>query len=53
VDVTGFQKYLVVRSQRVAEERLISMLVPVDDSAKVMGIEEAKRILAAREAQKS
>lgn len=53
VDVTGFQKYLVVRSQRMAEERLTSMLVPVEDSAKVMGIEEAKRILAAREAQKS
>jgi hypothetical protein len=53
VDVTGFQKYLVIRSQRAAEERLISMAAPKDDSARPMGIEEAKRILAAREAQQS
>jgi MraZ protein len=53
VDVTGFQKYLVIRSQKAAEERLVSMAAPSDDSAKQMGIEEAKRILAAREAQKS
>jgi hypothetical protein len=37
----------------MAEERLTGMLATHDDSAKVMGIEEAKRILAAREAQKS
>jgi|HubBroStandDraft_5_1064220.scaffolds.fasta_scaffold232654_2 MraZ protein len=53
VDVTGFQKYLVVRSQKVAEERLANLLAPKDDSERPMGIEEAKRILAAREAQKS
>jgi MraZ protein len=53
VDVTGFQKYLVIRSQKSAEERLISLAAPNDDSAKPMGIEEAKRILAVREAQKS
>ncbi len=53
VDVTGFQKYLVIRSQKAAEERLVSMAAPSDDSARQMGIEEAKRILAAREAQKS
>ena len=53
VDITGFQKYLVIRSQKSAEERLISLAAPNDDSARLMGIEEAKRILAAREAQKS
>ena len=53
VDVTGFQKYLVVRSQKSAEERLTALQTPNSDSEKVMGIEEAKRILAAREAQKS
>ena len=53
VDVTGFQKYLVVRSQKSAEERLTALQTPKGDSEKVMGIEEAKRILAAREAQQS
>ncbi len=47
VDVTGFQRYLVVRSQRMAEERLDRMVTPANSS--VMTIEEAKRILAARE----
>ncbi len=47
VDVTGFQRYLVVRSQRMAEERLDSMVVAAN--ASVMTIEEAKKILAARE----
>lgn len=47
VDVTGFQRYLVVRSQRMAEERLDRMVTPAN--ASVMTIEEAKRILAARE----
>ena len=47
VDVTGFQRYLVVRSQRMAEERLDRMVTPANSS--VMSIDEAKRILAARE----
>jgi MraZ protein len=47
VDVTGFQRYLVVRSQRMAEERLDSMVTPAN--AATMTMEEAKRILAARE----
>jgi len=47
VDVTGFQRYLVVRSQRMAEERLDSMVVGA--GASVMTIDEAKKILAARE----
>ena len=53
VDVTGFQKYLVVRSQKSAEERLTALQTLNGDSEKVMGIEQAKRILAAREAQQS
>ncbi len=46
VDVTGFHRYLVVRSQRMAEERLDGMLKPA--SSETMTMEEARKILAAR-----
>ena len=52
VDVTGFQRYMVVRSRKVAEERLESMVAPGDDTGKPMSIAEARRILAARESAK-
>jgi MraZ protein len=52
VDVTGFQKFLIVRSQRMADERLESLRAPSEDSARPMGMAEARQILAARESQK-
>jgi MraZ protein len=52
VDVTGFQRYMVVRSRKVAEERLESMAAPSDGDGKPMGMAEARRILAARESAK-
>jgi MraZ protein len=51
VDVTGFQKYMMVRSQKAAGERLESLAAPKDESVKPMGIAEARQILADWEAQ--
>ncbi len=52
VDVTGLQRFLMVRSQKLAEQRIESLLAPKDGLAQPMGIDEARRILAEREAQK-
>ena len=49
VDVTGFQRYLMVRSQKMADERLQNLVAPAGDSAKPMGMAEARQILADRE----
>ena len=46
VDVTGFQKYLVLQSQKAAEQRLEVLLAPKDSASSNMSIAEARKILA-------
>jgi MraZ protein len=51
VVVTGMQRFLRLRSQQMAEERIEALLTPQSDSAKAMGIAEARQVLADREAR--
>ena len=53
VDVTGFQKYLVLQPQKLAEQRLESLLAPGSDANRPMSIAEARQILADGEKKQS
>jgi MraZ protein len=52
VVVTGMLKFLLVRSQRAADEKIERLLAPRDNSAEPMGQAESQRILAERELRK-
>ena len=52
VAVTGMQKFLKMRSQQTAEQRIEGLLASKGDSATAMGISQARQVLAEREARK-
>lgn len=53
VAVTGLQKFLMLRSQQTAEQRIEGLLAQKDESAVPMRISEARQVLAERESRKT
>ncbi|WP_263357085.1 division/cell wall cluster transcriptional repressor MraZ [Acidicapsa ligni] len=49
VVVTGLQRFLMLRSQQIADQRIEGILAPRSASEKPMPISEARQILASRE----
>ena len=52
VVVTGQQRFLKVQSEHEAEQEIASLLAPASESAKELGIAEARQILADGEKRK-
>jgi MraZ protein len=53
VAVTGMQKFLLVRSQKVAEQNVELLLGPKDNSVKPVTIAESRQTIAEREAKQA